>query len=85
MKYNLELFYFEECPYCQLVLAKIKDLKIKLDYLNTRTNPEAKKRLQTDTGRSTVPCLYINGKPMFESKDIANWLGKNVNDLPKVE
>ena len=33
------------------------------------------------TGRNTVPCLYIDGKPMFESRDIAAWLETNKDKI----
>ncbi len=42
--------------------------------MNIRENPSYKEKLIKDTGRGTVPCLYIDGKPMHESRDIANWL-----------
>ena len=80
---KLELYYFEECPYCQIVLKQIKILGIenKIIYSNTRTNSNAKAYHLKQTGRSTVPCLYINDKPMFESKDISDWLAKNIKLL----
>lgn len=31
-------------------------------------------RLVQDTGRRTVPCLYIDNQPMHESNDIVDWL-----------
>lgn len=80
---KLELYFFNECPYCQIVLSAIKDLKIedKVKYFNTRENAANRDKLVKDTGRSTVPCLYIDGKPMHESRDIANWLKQNSKSL----
>lgn len=80
---KLELYFFNECPYCQIVLSAIKDLKIenKVQYFNTRENAANRDKLVKDTGRSTVPCLYIDGKPMHESRDIANWLKENSKSL----
>jgi glutaredoxin len=76
---KLELYYFPECPYCQIVLDKINDLKIneKIDFKNTRQSAEAYQFHRETTGRSTVPCLYIDDKPMFESLDIIDWLDKH--------
>ena len=73
---KLELYYFDQCPYCQIVLSAIKEtgLESKVTLLNTLKVPKNKEKLVQDTGRGTVPCLYIDGKPMFESLDIANWL-----------
>ena len=73
---KLELYYFDECPYCQLVLEAIERLKLtrQVAMKNTRREPGFREKLMKDTGRTTVPCLYIDGKPMFESRDIVRWL-----------
>ena len=44
---------------------------------------DKRSQLINDTGRSTVPCLYINGEPMFESQDIIRWLKDNAHSLEK--
>jgi glutaredoxin len=76
---KLELFYFDECPYCQIVLEVIDDqeLNSKVTLCNVRKNPQQRDRHLKTTGRTTVPCLYIDDKPMFESRDIARWLEAN--------
>lgn len=73
---KLELYYFPECPYCQIVLSALKEtgLENKVTYYNTNKEPERRAKLIQDTGRGTVPCLYIDGVPMHESRDIAVWL-----------
>ena len=78
---QLELFYFPECPYCVFVLENIEKLGLndKITLCNTRQNPDFAQKLIKDTGRRTVPCLYIDGKPMRESRDIVAWLEKNKN------
>ncbi len=79
---NLNLYYFDSCPYCQKVLRKIKELDIKeITYSNTMENPNHRNKLIADTGRATVPCLYINDKPMHESDDIVQWLESNKASL----
>ncbi len=80
---KLELFYFPQCPYCQIVLSAIKTsgLEKQVELLHTNDNPQYKQRLVRDTGRGTVPCLYIDGKPMHESKDIAEWLYKYAKEI----
>lgn len=76
---KLELFYYDECPYCQIVLEVIDDqeLNSKVTLCNVRKNPQFRDRHQKTAGRTTVPCLYIDDKPMFESRDIARWLEVN--------
>jgi glutaredoxin 3 len=82
---NLELYFFPQCPYCQIVLSALKTsgLEDKVTYKDIHQDAEAKKKLVADTGRGTVPCLYIDGKPMHESRDIANWLYKHAEELKK--
>lgn len=80
---KLELFYFNECPYCVYVLDAIDRLGIKdkISLINIRTHSNAIERLIKDTKRRTVPCLYIDNKPMHESRDIVNWLETNLKDI----
>lgn len=80
---KLELYFFPECPYCQYVLDVLEEtnLKDKVSYYNTRQDPAKREKLINDTGRATVPCLYIDGKPMHESRDIANWLHRYAKEI----
>lgn len=80
---KLELFYYDACPFCQYVLSTIKNLNIKVDYCNIQEDENSYNRLVKDTGRRTVPCLYIDNKPMFESSDIMKWLEDNSDSLEK--
>ncbi|OUR96221.1 hypothetical protein A9Q84_07635 [Halobacteriovorax marinus] len=80
---KLEYFYYDGCPYCQYVLSTIKNLNIKVDYCNIQEDEKSYNRLISDTGRRTVPCLYIDNKPMFESADIMKWLEDNADSLEK--
>ena len=75
-KKKLELYYFDECPYCQIVLRALEEtgLKSEVSLYNTRKDSAHREKLLRDTGRGTVPCLYIDGVPMHESRDIARWL-----------
>jgi glutaredoxin len=41
---------------------------------DTRLQPEHRQALIARTGRTQVPCLFIDGEPMFESEDIVEWL-----------
>jgi hypothetical protein len=68
-----------------MVLQKINQLGLtdKIELKNTLEVPEHKNFHQTTTGRTTVPCLYIDGKPMFESGDICDWLVANQSSITK--
>lgn len=74
---KLELFYYDACPFCQLVLRAVKQYNVQVEYKNILDDEQSLNRLVQDTGRRTVPCLYIDNKPMFESSDIVNWLAEN--------
>lgn len=78
---NLELYYYASCPFCQMVLNKIDDLGVIVEYRDILSDTSALEKLVSDTGRRTVPCLYIDGTPMFESSDIMNWLESNLDQL----
>jgi glutathione S-transferase len=79
---NIELYYYEQCPFCVRVLRKIHELGIKkITYRNILENPQYHQLHVQKTGRSTVPCLYIDGNPLFESIAINQWLSDNVDQL----
>ena len=73
---RLELYFFPDCPYCRKVLGAIDDLglKDKVVLHDARSDPKEKHALVELTGKSQVPCLVIDGKPMHESEDIKKYL-----------
>jgi glutaredoxin len=80
---KLELYKFDSCPFCQRVMQQIDSLNLKVEMKDIMSNSEDLQKLMSDTGRRTVPCLYIDGKPMFESSDIMNWIQENSDNLAK--
>lgn len=76
---KLDLYYYEQCPFCYRVLIKIKELGLEdsITFKNTLENPQYRKQHLDKTGRATVPALYIDDEPMFESADIIKWLEQN--------
>ena len=80
---KLELYYFEQCPYCQIVLSamRITGLEEKVTLLDIHEDHKFKEKLIQVTGRGTVPCLFIDDKPMHESRDIADWLHRYAREL----
>ena len=73
----LILYQFEACPYCAKVRAAIKELGVELDVRDTRENDNYREELVAMTGKTQVPCLIIDGKPMHESDDIVDYLKEN--------
>jgi len=81
----LELYYFDSCPYCQRVLNVIIELNILVSYQDIYGDSNAMQKLFYITGKKTVPCLFIDGNPMFESLDIIDWLKSNQHTLDKIK
>ena len=80
---KLELYYFEQCPYCQTVMSalRITGLEEKVTLVDIHEDHKNKDKLIELTGKGTVPCLFIDGKPMHESRDIADWIHKYAREL----
>lgn len=80
---KLELFFYTQCPFCFKVLKKIEKfgLEGKIELKNVLENPDFAEYHSNKTGRNTVPCLYIDDDPMFESNDIISWLKTNKDAL----
>ena len=71
---HLVLYKTDSCGFCRRVFRVIDELGVNVEYRDLNADFEHRKALREQTGRTTVPCLYIDGKPMFESVDIMNWL-----------
>ena len=82
---KLALYFFPSCPFCQFVLQAIYSLQIKVELINIHEDINARDKLYNDTGRHTVPCLYIDENPMHESSDIIAWLKDNQETLEKAQ
>jgi len=71
------LYHFESCPYCVRVRNAVKELGLDLEMRDTREKEAYREELIVLTGKTQVPCLVIDGKPMLESADIINYLKEN--------
>ena len=70
----LILYYSQKCPYCQKVVHFLEKVPIKVTLKDTMTNPGAREELIAVGGKSQVPCLVIQGKALYESDEIIQWL-----------
>lgn len=75
---KLVLYKFDSCPYCQLVMRFIRDHEIDVEMKDTLMDSRNREELMSIGGKTQVPCLVIDGKPLYESMDIVNWLEENV-------
>lgn len=73
---KLELYYKDTCPYCKKVFRVIEkyNLEDKIVTKNILENDEYKDTLVSEGGSIMVPCLFIDGKAMYESSDIIKYL-----------
>ena len=76
---NLVLYYYPTCPYCRKVTNFIDKHELEeIELKNINKNKQAEKELIEVGGKRQVPCLFIDGDPLYESDDIINWLQGNV-------
>ncbi len=72
---TLELYIMDTCPYCQRVMRYISSTgRTDIVFKDVNKSDEAEKTLIAVGGKRQVPCLFIDGKPMYESMDIIHWL-----------
>lgn len=72
---KLDLYKFETCPYCRRVLRAIgKSGRTDVELHDIHTNEEDRIYLIAHGGKEQVPCLFIDGEPLYESDEIIAWL-----------
>jgi len=55
----------------------MEEKNIDLPKKNISGSPDIQKELLAIGGKIQVPCLVINGEPLYESDDIIQWLTEN--------
>lgn len=76
---TLELFKMETCPFCQRVMGWIDSNwsgSPAIERRDINREPEARATLETVGGKVQVPCLFVDGVPMYESGDIIAYLAE---------
>jgi glutathione S-transferase len=76
MSHELVLYKFDACPFCYGVQSWLDGRDIPVVYRDTREDPSARQELFEATSRTQVPCLFIDGQPLFESDAILEWLAE---------
>ena len=74
---ELTLYYMPTCPFCLNVLKFVEENNLSLSLKNITEKPEYNKELVDIGGKGQVPCLMIDGKALYESDDIIQWLKDN--------
>ena len=65
-----ELYIMPGCPFCRKVLSYMERQGIEIPLRDITANPSDRSTLQNVGGKVQVPCLFIDGKPLYESDDI---------------
>jgi glutaredoxin len=71
---HLVLYMTDRCGYCRIVFRVADRLGVNFEYRNTLRESMHREELIALTGRRTVPCMLVDGDPMFESAHISEWL-----------
>jgi len=76
---SITLYQFEECPYCEKVRQKLRELGLNYDKVNVPRDREAplRKELREKSGVPTVPVIKIDGRYLGESAEIIRHLEQN--------
>ena len=75
--HDLVLYYRPTCPLCIRVTDFMRSRGIEIPLRNISIDSEAARTLVSVGGKQQVPCLFIDGKPLYESSDIIAWLDAN--------
>ncbi|MES2122601.1 MAG: glutathione S-transferase N-terminal domain-containing protein, partial [Chlamydiota bacterium] len=75
-KHKLVLYYASYCPYSQKVLTYLEHMNWSIPMKNVENSRKAKDELKTVGGKLQVPCLVIDGKALYESDAIIQWLSE---------
>lgn len=78
MSHDYLLYVMTGCPYCLKVLRHMDEKGVSLPQANITTDPAARDELKRVGGKVQVPCLFIDGKPLYESDDIIAYIDENL-------
>ena len=73
---KLELYVRPGCPFCAKVLRFMHEKQITLTLRDITDGSSNKDDLVRIGGKAQVPCLIIDGSPLYESSDIIDYLAK---------
>ena len=75
---TLVLYKSDSCFFCLRVFRAIESLGIPVELRDIRQSSEVRRELVELGGKPQVPCLSVNGRPMYESSDIVTYLQEEV-------
>ncbi len=81
--YSIALYYSPRCPYSKKVLDYLNQAHLSIPLKNVTIDPQAKEELKSVGGFLTVPCLIVDGNPIYEVSNIIDWLSTHQEELEK--
>lgn len=78
----LVLYHKMSCPFCKKVRDYLDEIGKTIPMKDIDKDPKAKEELLHLGGKAQVPCLFIDGAPLFESGDIIEYLKEKKDILP---
>ena len=76
MSATYELYIMPGCPFCHKVQRYMDQRGIELPLRDITADPDARATLERVGGKVQVPCLFIDGAPLYESDDIIAYLAR---------
>ncbi|NGX51120.1 MAG: hypothetical protein K1060chlam2_00977 [Chlamydiae bacterium] len=77
----LLLYYTPTSPPSQEVLNFLKEIDKEIPLKNVEDDPKANDELLHLGGKAQVPCLFIDGMPLYEAEVIIDWLREKKDNL----
>ena len=78
----LVLYHKKTCPFCRKVRDYLTEIGKTLPLKDIEEDPKAKEELLHLGGKAQVPCLFIDGAPLYDSEDIIEYLKEKKDILP---
>ena len=67
---DVKIYTREWCGYCTAAIRLLDQKGVKFEHIDATGNPELRRWLVEATGRTTVPQIFIDGKPVGGFTDI---------------
>ncbi len=75
---ELVLYKYDTCWFCRNVMGAIAEMKLTITFRDIHRDEGAIEELMKVGGKSQVPCLFVNGIALYESRDIIHFLETQV-------
>ncbi len=81
---SIALYYKPTCPHSKKVLSYLRSQHISIPLKDVTKDKQAKEDLRVIGGYLIVPCLIVNGSPIYDASDIIQWLSEHRKSLETI-